>query len=517
MQSLIAIFLVSIVVGLVANWLTRRLAMTVGLMDGADGHRKLQSNAVPLGGGIAVFATTVAVLAMLAVLDHRWWTLLANSPREKLGLLTGALLIVLIGVLDDFRGIRGRQKLLGQIIVATVIASTGTLIERIALFGWVIDLQWFAYPFTLFWLLGAINALNLLDGIDGLVGSIGVILIACVSAMAAVSGHLDVAIIGVIVVGALLGFLRYNFPPASMYLGDAGSMLIGLLIGAMAIQASLKSAGTVLLAAPLAMLAIPIFDSSAAILRRKLSGRSIFSTDRGHLHHLLTQRVGNRRALMLVTLACAFTAGGALLSAYWQNDFIALVVVFALVGVFVVARVFGHSELLLLLARMRGFGRSFAFTNGRSRSKHWETQVHMQGSREWQLLWATLTEWAEKLSLCSIRLDVNAPTLHECYHATWQSNDKNERDRCWEIRMPLIVGEQLVGCLDITGACEVASASQNIERLMDLMEPFEQRLRDLTAVSDGSDNTIHEPSPHVSFGDLESSGSSTVSANSSRS
>src|SRR5437868_2212657 len=147
-----------------------------------------------------------------------------------------------------------------------------------------------AVPVTLFLLLGAIGSLNLIDGMDGLLSTVGVLVSLAVAGMAVMGGHWLAACAAVALAGALLGFLRYNFPPATIFLGDSGSMLIGLVLGVLAIKSALKTPTTVALMAPAVLLTIPIFDTFAAILRRKLTGRSIYSTDRGHLHHCLLSR-----------------------------------------------------------------------------------------------------------------------------------------------------------------------------------------------------------------------------------
>ena len=155
------------------------------------------------------------------------------------------------------------------------------------------------------------NSVNLLDGIDGLATMLGIILIATFAALAAAAGRMEVAWIAMVFAGSLCGFIRFNLPPASIFLGDSGSMLIGLVVGTLAIQGTLKGPGTVLLAAPLAVWTIPILDSAAAILRRKLTGRSIYATDRGHLHHRLLERLGsNSRVLVAVAVCLRDHVGG---------------------------------------------------------------------------------------------------------------------------------------------------------------------------------------------------------------
>src|SRR5205085_2901248 len=151
-----------------------------------------------------------------------------------------------------------------------IVMGFGLQIKSIGLLGMHVDLGLLAAPFTVFWLLGAINSLNLIDGMDGLLGSIGVIVTLSMAVMALLVGQWLAACVAAALAGALLGFLCFNFPPAAIFMGDCGSMLVGLVVGVLAIQSSLKGPATVALAGPLALLVIPIFDTSAAIVRRKL-------------------------------------------------------------------------------------------------------------------------------------------------------------------------------------------------------------------------------------------------------
>src|SRR5207302_11268308 len=179
-----------------------------------------------------------------------------------------------------------------------------------------------------------------------LLGSVGGIICASLAVMAFLNAQYQASIIAIALAGSLVGFLWYNFPPASIFLGDCGSMLIGLVVGVLAIESSLKGPATVSLAA---LLVIPIFDTSAAILRRWLTGRSIFTTDRGHLHHCLQGRgLSNWTVLLLVGGMSCFACLGALASVWFKTEWYALLSILVVVGVFVMTKLFGHGEFLLL-------------------------------------------------------------------------------------------------------------------------------------------------------------------------
>ncbi len=288
--------------------LVRLLASRYGLVDNPDGRRKVHGRSVPLGGGLAILASSaVAVAAALAVagpvrdeLAGRW--------AMVLGLSLAALLICGVGVADDCGKLRGRYKLLGQVAAVAIVIGSGVVVRDVHLFGCQIDLGLLSLPFTAFLLLGAINSLNLLDGMDGLLGSVGAVVCLALAGMALLAGHWAIAGCALALAGALLGFLRYNLPPASIFMGDCGSMLVGLAVGTLAVEGSLKAPATIALATPVVLLTLPILDTTAAILRRKLTGRSIYTTDRGHLHHCLLRRgLSTWRVLLLVLGFCVLT------------------------------------------------------------------------------------------------------------------------------------------------------------------------------------------------------------------
>jgi len=473
--ALLMIFSCSCGISLCANWAAREWARRVGLVDRPDGHRKLQNQAIPLAGGIAIFVAMLAAIAGLAACDSYWRSIVLFHGTEALGLLGAGSLIILLGVLDDSVGLRGRQKLAGQLVAAAILVACGICIERIEILGWDIELGMLSIPFTIFWLVGAINALNLLDGMDGLAGTLGLILSAAIAVMAILNGHHTIALIATVLAGSLVGFLRFNLPPASMYLGDAGSMLIGLLVGVMAIQASLKGAGTVLMAVPIALWTIPIFDSSAAIIRRMLTGRSIYTTDRAHLHHHLVERMGHRMTLVCVGTVALAISTAALASVWSKNDSIAIICAAFIVLMFVSLRVFGHSELLLTVLRARSLLRSIFRWQPLQTAQGWNDSVHLQGTREWGVLWEMLTECAAKLDFVQLRLDLNVPVLGEGYHASWSRPTTTEGNRLWRLDLPLIADKRVLGYVKVVGERD-AIGGHNVEQLLDLLKDVEQYL-----------------------------------------
>ncbi|MEX0714328.1 MAG: MraY family glycosyltransferase, partial [Pirellulales bacterium] len=463
-----------------ATPLVRALARRCRLTDRPDGHRKLHGQAVPLGGGLAVLVAAGLTIALALLLSEPVRLLLLAKPWELAALLAASAVIVFVGLVDDRVGLRGRHKLLGQLCAAGILLAAGLVIKNVSVFEFDIRLGLLAVPFTIFWLLGAMNSVNLIDGVDGLATTVGVILSLAIAAMAHISGHPAEALLALAFAASLLGFLCFNRPPARIYLGDAGSLLIGLVVGALAIRATLKGPATVALAAPLAIWAIPIFDSLAAIIRRKLTGRSIYTTDRGHLHHCLLAAYGdNVRVVIGIALCCAVTCLGALLSVWLHNDLLAILTALTVVATLIATRAFGHVELQLVASRLRALGLSMLHPMGAGPLRTHQAAIRLQGSRQWELLWDSLTEFAGKLNLSAIRLDVNLPAVQEGYHASWRRDSLSTADDIWRAEVPLLAGARPIGRLYVEGRHDGISACELIERLMDLLQPFESQLIEL--------------------------------------
>jgi UDP-GlcNAc:undecaprenyl-phosphate GlcNAc-1-phosphate transferase len=336
---------------------------------------------------------------------------------------------------------------------------------------------------------------------------VGGLLSATLCCMAVIGNHGTEAVILAALSGALLGFLPYNFPPARVYLGDAGSMLIGMLVGALAIRASLKGPTAVGLAAPLAIWTIPLLDTFAAIIRRKLTGRSIYTTDRGHLHHCLQQATGStRRTLYVVTLACAATCMGGLASLSLKNDLFAVISAAMVMTILVITRSFGHGEVSLLTAKLRSFLRTLspAARNGNA-SPH-QHAVRLQGTRPWEEVWESLLQVAAEFHLTRMSFDVNIPACQEGYHVTWQRSAGPDGENLWHANIPLFVDDRPVGRLVFAGPYDGFSVSGTLTKLMEILPAVEDHFRELSlpvrpqALSEEGSGYDKSPKPTQLFG-----------------
>ncbi|HET6423012.1 MAG TPA: MraY family glycosyltransferase [Planctomycetaceae bacterium] len=477
--------LIAVGMALLITPVVMRFARSIGLVDAPDGFRKLHQRTVVLGGGAAVVLAVAFTSVAALWLRLPWAVSLSNQPLALIGASCGALLVCFVGLIDDRYVLRGRQKLVGQIAAAMLAVAGGIVIPKLEIFGFELQLGLLAVPVTICWLLGAVNALNLIDGVDGLATSIGILQSIAICIMAAMMGNSGAAAAAAIIAGALIGFLPYNWSPARIFLGDAGSMFIGFSLGILAIRGSFKGPATVALIAPTAIWAIPLFDVGIAILRRKLTGQSIYTTDRGHLHHVL-QRYGlGHIGTVLVIAAMSLICGvGALASVFLKSEAMAVVVCGSVLSLLVLTRSFGHAECGLLLRRMRGFAVScWRLPHSPPVQERHSSRFH--GNREFDQAWESLVVLAERFDLSELNFNVNAPMFGEVFHANWQRRRLGRLGRCWETEVPLVWKQHEIGRLKVTGIVpEGSSPFQWSGQLMESFRAFETQVLDLFEVSE---------------------------------
>ncbi len=451
--------------------LVRLSAIRFGIVDCPDGRRKLHGRIVARAGGTAVLFSVLLVCG-LAIFQLDVVSLSVDHYLPYVALLTAMVGIWLLGLADDIWTLRGRQKLLGQVFFAGLLAVSGFRIGQLQLFGIDFELGLLSIPVSIIWLLATTNALNLIDGADGLCSTLGAIICGSLGVLASVNGHFAEAAIAFAFAGALVGFLVYNFPPASIFLGDSGSLLIGMVTGALAIRCSLKGPASVAFLAPLAILALPLLDSAMAIVRRKLTGRSIYTTDRAHLHHTLRNKgLGDKGLLLAVTILSLITAAGALLGQALGRDWIAPICVAVVFAMLVVTKAFGYAEVALLARRGTHFARSFLqpvrkFPTDKAHVK----AVRLQGSRQWETVWQTLVEFAETESLSKLHMDLNVPWLEEGFHGTWYRGKMPDKLERWATSLPIYADGRLAGHLDVVGPTKDAGCLGGIGKLVELCE-----------------------------------------------
>jgi UDP-GlcNAc:undecaprenyl-phosphate/decaprenyl-phosphate GlcNAc-1-phosphate transferase len=293
---------VALVVSLAITPLVRLYAERHGLLDQPDAERKIHQVPVPRLGGVAIALAFGVAIGFAAVATTDLNAVGELRPNRAPAILVGAGLLVIVGLVDDVRGMRPMVKLLWQVIAAVLAFALGLSIERLALPWGTVQLGLLALPLTVGWIVLIINAINLIDGLDGL--AVGVVLtalgaFALLSASAGVDPTLPIiAAAG----GTAIGFLAYNLPPAEIIMGDTGSMFLGFVVGAVAIALTQDGLNPQSPIVPLVALAIPLADTVWAVVRRTARGEPFFVADSGHIHHqLLRAGVSQRDAMLTLT------------------------------------------------------------------------------------------------------------------------------------------------------------------------------------------------------------------------
>jgi UDP-GlcNAc:undecaprenyl-phosphate/decaprenyl-phosphate GlcNAc-1-phosphate transferase len=279
------------------------MARLLGAVDTPDA-RRVNRRPIPRLGGLAIFLGIL--VPALAFLD---------LSGESRGVLLGAAVATVVGAVDDFRGLSPLVKLAGQFGAAAIPPAFGVWIDHFTFpFVGVVDLPaGVGVALSMLFIVAVMNMVNFLDGLDGLAAGVCLIAGTTYAVLALSLGKADPAILSAIVAGACLGFLRHNFFPARIFMGDSGALSLGFILASVSIQGLLKTASTVVLVLPLLVLAVPIIDTSFVVARRLKHGLPVYAADRSHLHHrFLNIGFSQRRAAATMWLWCLSLAGAAL-------------------------------------------------------------------------------------------------------------------------------------------------------------------------------------------------------------
>lgn len=303
------LFAVAAVVTIALTPLARKLAIKLDAID-YPSARRVNMLPIPRMGGVAIFGGILAALAVagFGVYAFGWVDPFIDYNGIEVnywGVLLGTVLIFLVGAVDDVVDLNPKAKMLGQIVAACVVAGSGLLFSSIHNpFGeGYIEFGWVAYPLTVFYLVAFANVINLIDGLDGLAAGITGISAITILLFAVLTGRFDAALFSVILVGVCAGFLKSNFFPASIFMGDSGALLLGFSLGVISLFAVARSALFVSLLVPVLAAGVPILDTFFAIVRRKREHRPIDEADKGHIHHRLMRAGFSQRATVLIMWA----------------------------------------------------------------------------------------------------------------------------------------------------------------------------------------------------------------------
>jgi UDP-GlcNAc:undecaprenyl-phosphate GlcNAc-1-phosphate transferase len=347
MRTAAVAFILSIVCGTILTPLVRRLAYRLGLLDHALSTRKIHGRPVPRLGGIAIVIAFYTPLVGLLLFRSGVGQMFLAERNQVIGIFAGGLLIAMLGIYDDLRGAGAGRKFLVQFSVAGLMYALGFRIDILANpFGEALHLGWASLPFTLFWIVGVINAMNLIDGLDGLAGGVALVAVLTTFFISLERAHPLMMLLSSALAGAILGFLFYNFNPATIFMGDTGSMFLGFVLATSAIQTNQKSSTAVAVLIPGIALGLPIMDTLLAMSRRALRGRPMFQADKEHIHHrLLARGLSHRQAVLVLYGFCLLLGSVALVLTYANSVQTALLLIALGLVAFVALRALGYMRL----------------------------------------------------------------------------------------------------------------------------------------------------------------------------
>ncbi|HHY47807.1 MAG TPA: undecaprenyl/decaprenyl-phosphate alpha-N-acetylglucosaminyl 1-phosphate transferase [Firmicutes bacterium] len=334
MEKYVWAFVEAAMISLVVTPVARLAAVKFGFVD-RPSERRVHDHVIPLLGGLAIMIAFYLTSLSWLPLD-----------RTMVGLIAAGMFIFVVGLLDDYRKSRrelpAKVKLAGQVIASIIAVLFGIKIKFVTNpLGGMIYLGMFSIPVTIIWMVSITNVVNLMDGLDGLAAGVSAIAAFALFVVAAGKGQEMSAMTAIALAGATVGFLRYNFNPAKIFMGDAGAMFIGFLLAAVSTVGALKGATTVALTIPFLALGIPIFDTAFAIVRRVREGKPIYIADKGHIHHrLLAMGLSQRQAVITLYSLASLLGLSAVLSAQLGTLPAYLVIVVVALILFVLFREF---------------------------------------------------------------------------------------------------------------------------------------------------------------------------------
>lgn len=432
MYALLGLGTLAFVFCLILTPIFRYLSVKLGLVDKPDNTRKFHTRPIPRTGGVPIALSYMLALFLVSRFAPASAAVTVQHRDLLWSLFPAVGLVFLVGFADDLLTMKAWHKLLGQIAAAVWAVAMGA---RIPLLEGHPGADWIMWPLSVLWLVGCTNAFNLIDGMDGLASGVGLFATLTTLLAAILQGNWGLAMATVPLAGCLLAFLRYNFNPASIFLGDSGSLTIGFLLGCFGVIWSQKSATLLGMVAPLMAFSLPLLDVGLSIVRRFLRNQPIFQPDRGHIHHRLLGRGLHPRAVALILYAaCGIAAVLSLLQSSLSFHLGGLVII-----LFCSLSLFGIRHLdyveFRTASQVLRQGRILQLMQG---------EIHLQNLRnamnEAKTLdqcWEVVRTACEEMDFCSVRMTIKGKTFTESFRPPVD-------DPTWQIRVKLRTEGQII-------------------------------------------------------------------------
>ncbi len=428
MLTIAATFAASLLLALLLTPQVIKRAKSRGLVD-LPSPRRVHTQPIPRLGGVALFVSFYLPLAVVALLP---WA--QESPlgldRQTLALLAGSALAFGVGLYDDLRSMPALAKLLVQALAGLVSWWGGIAVENVTFPGTqALELGWLSLPVTIFWFILVINAINLSDGLDGLAGGITFFVSVILGIICLIYGRPGITLGFAAMAGATLGFLRYNFNPASIFMGDGGSYFLGYMLAALSVMGSVKGQATVAIVIPIIAMGLPLIEALFTPVRRFLEGGRVFQPDKDHMHHRLLRLGLSTRSAVIVLYGLTLLLGLlALFLVQMQDAQAALLLLLLGVAIFLGIRKLGYLE-YLALDKVVGWLRDITDELGipRDRRTFLGWQMAIEGAETLDELWERVNEAAGFLGVdyLEMRLEDN-PGQAQPAVQTWESQVRRE-------------------------------------------------------------------------------------------
>jgi UDP-GlcNAc:undecaprenyl-phosphate/decaprenyl-phosphate GlcNAc-1-phosphate transferase len=479
MRTYLGLLFLSALFSLLTTIQVRKLGRRLRAFGKPHGNRQQAQTQIPRLGGLSIFLATLAAWGVLLLVPNEVRARFLAQWRTVLTLLVPGTLVLLMGVYDDVRGATPKQKLAIEAIAAGMVWWAGFRIVSLPVLWYRIQSPLLSFLLTVLWIVAVTNAFNLIDGLDGLAAGIAFFVAISVFVVSLLQSNHFACILAITLAGALLGFLRFNFAPATIYLGDSGSLFLGFFLATLAIHSSQKSSTLLALVVPFVAFGLPLMDTTLAVVRRFLSRRPLFTADQDHLHHrLLRQRLSPRVAVLLLYALAALFSLGSLLIVHSTGSLIALVAILAgASGWFLTSRIQYEelSELNVYVARAVHSQRHVLANQILIRKASRQLEAAAKLEESWRVLVSTL----EALDFDEVSSDLpkwpngRAPSL-----PGWSRPGEDRSEDCWHVSIPLHAGERVVGELQLYRELAKGRLLFQFSSLLDtLIPPLENQLQ----------------------------------------
>ena len=443
MKTYSFVYLGSTILAAVITLAVIYIARRLNIVDAPD-VRKVHFRAIPRIGGVAIFVPMMVLIVSVLFLDNTIGNKFRDIQPRVIALLSAATFMFLVGLIDDIKGLRARVKLLCQLAAAITVCAFGLRITSVTVSDWfTLNLGWFSWPLTIFWIVGITNAINLIDGLDGLAA--GICAVAC-GVMVVLSIHFGQPVMAVIMLsllGALTGFLFFNLNPAKIFMGDSGSLFLGFTLASASVMCAAKSQAIVGLTLPILALGIPILDTLFSMLRRFLERRSMFSPDRSHFHHRLLELGFCQRHIVLIAYVVTLLVAGLGMFMILTRDVQTVIIFVCILTLLILAfRVVGS---IRLRETIEGLQKKYAITRQmKDEIRNFENlQLHCRQSKTFKDWWQMVCLAADKMGFARTSLPLTKRDGTKRV-LTWERNGE-DTEPYYPVKMTVPVRDRRAG------------------------------------------------------------------------